>query len=79
MLSPGLGMMKKVEARVNFDKGAKPIFHKERPVPFSIKEKTETELERLLSDIFQSVEFSEWASPIVPVKKSDGSIRICRD
>ena len=46
----------------------------------SIKEKIELELERLVSEnIFQPVEYSEWASPMVPVKKPDGSIRIGGD
>ena len=72
--------MKGAKPCVNVDKGVKPIFHKSRPELYSIKEKIETELERLVSEnIFQPVEYSEWASPIVPVKKSDGSIRICGD
>ena len=29
--------------------------------------------------IIQPVEFSEWAAPIIPVVKTDGSIRICGD
>ena len=80
VFSPGLGTMKGVEVWLNVDKGAKPVFYKARPVPYSIKEKTELELERLVSEnIFQPVEYLEWASPIVPVKKPDGSIRICGD
>ena len=40
----------------------------------------EQELDRLERDgIIQPVEFSEWAAPIVPVVKTDGSIRICGD
>ena len=80
VFNSGLGTMKRMEARINVDKGAKPIFHKARPVPYSIKEKIETELERLVSEnTFQPVEYSEWASSIVPMEKSDGSIRICGD
>lgn len=29
--------------------------------------------------IIESVTFSDWAAPIVPVMKGDGSIRICED
>ena len=80
VFSPGLGTMKGVEVRLNVDKGAKPVFYKARPVPYSIKEKIELEIERLVSEnIFRPVEYLEWATPIVPVKKPDGSIRICGD
>ena len=40
----------------------------------------EKELERLqLQGIIEPVKFSDWATPIVPVLKKDGSIRICGD
>ena len=29
--------------------------------------------------VIQPVQFSDWASPIVPVLKKDGSLRICVD
>ena len=31
------------------------------------------------SGIIEPVKFSEWAAPIVPVVKTDGSIQICGD
>ena len=56
------------------------MFVKARPVPYAIKEGIEAELERLVEEgIYKSVPYSDWASPIVPVNKSDGSIRICGD
>ena len=41
----------------------------------------EHELDRLVSDgILETVQFADWASPIVPVLKADGhSVRICGD
>lgn len=40
----------------------------------------EKELRRLVSeDILEPVEFSEWASPIVPVLKKNNEVRICGD
>ena len=40
----------------------------------------EEELKRLESEgILSKVEWSDWATPIVPVPKQDGSIRICGD
>ncbi|KAL0151831.1 hypothetical protein M9458_052832 [Cirrhinus mrigala] len=40
----------------------------------------EAELQRLVEEkIIEPVQFAEWAAPIVPVKKPDGSIWICGD
>ena len=40
----------------------------------------EQELERLeRQDIITPVTFSDWAAPIVPVEKWDGSVRVCGD
>ena len=60
--------------------GAKPVFMKDRPVPYSIVEKVEKEYDRLVqSDILYPVSSSKWASPVVHVPKSDLSIRVCGD
>ena len=40
-----------------------------------LKKKIEDELGRLEKE----VDFSEWATPIVPILKSDQSVRICGD
>ena len=40
----------------------------------------EQELHHLeTAGIIERVEFDEWAAPIVPVSKPDGSVRICED
>ena len=53
---------------------------KARTVPFAMKVAVELEIERMENDeILKSVPFSEWASPIVIVPKSDGQLRICGD
>ena len=60
--------------------GAKPVFMKDRPVPYSLVEKVEKEYDRLVeSDILYPVSSSNWASPVVHVPKSDGSLRVCGD
>ena len=49
-------------------------------MPYTLRNKIEAELERLQSDnIVEPMKFSEWAAPIVPVLKPDGSVRICGD
>ena len=46
----------------------------------TLKNKVEAELDRLEQvQILERVQFSNWAAPIVPVVKRDGSIRICGD
>ena len=43
-------------------------------------DKVNKELERLQQQgIIKPAQFSEWAAPIVPLLKSDGTIRICGD
>ena len=58
----------------------KPLYFKARSVPFALKQKVEQELERLESqDVITPVPFSEWATPIVPVVKNDGTVCVCGD
>jgi len=75
-----LGTVKGVTAKIYTDQTATPQFHKARSVPFALREKVEVELERLQQQgIIEPIQFSDWAAPIVPVVKSDGSVRICGD
>ena len=65
---------------INLKENAEPKYCKARLVPYAIKDILDKELDRLVrQDIYKPVEISEWAAPIVPVMKKDGSIRICGD
>lgn len=47
---------------------------------FSLKAKFEAELTCLVeSEVIYPVESSDWGTPILPVIKSNGSVRICGD
>jgi transposase InsO family protein len=60
--------------------GAQPKFFKARAVPFALKDKVEQQLRKEMEQgVLYPVKSSDWASPIVPVMKSDGSVRVCAD
>ena len=58
----------------------KPIVQRERPIPFCIRPQVEAELNRLLNEgILVKSTQTDWASPIVVVRKKNGEIRLCGD
>ena len=75
-----VGVMNTFEAHLQLKPESVPKLHKHRPVPFAIKQAIEDELDRLeKAGIIEKVTHSPWASPIVPVPKGDGRIRLCGD
>ncbi|XP_030765281.1 uncharacterized protein K02A2.6-like [Sitophilus oryzae] len=57
-----------------------PKFVRARPIPYGIRERVELELRNLENfGIIKPVDFSSWATPIVPVLKKSGEVRICGD
>ena len=75
-----LGVIRGTSAKLYVDPQTRPRFFKPRAVPYSMRGKVEQELDRLQKQgIIKPVAFSDWAAPIVPVLKKDGSVRICGD
>ena len=77
IFEPGTGAMQHVKAQLCLKQGSLPRFCRPRTVPYAIKDKVDKELYRLESLGVQN--HADWATPIVPVTKKDGSIRICGD
>ena len=75
-----LGLEQGVTAKIHIDPQAKPRFYKHRLVPYSLKIKVEEELDHIESQgVIEKTQSADWAAPIVPIVKPDGSIRIFGD
>lgn len=80
IFSSGVGTFSKGKIEIKLKTEAEPKFFKPRSLPFALREKVEDELNRLVNlNILKPVDYSLWGTPIVPVLKSDGTVRICGD
>ncbi|GBP35333.1 Uncharacterized protein K02A2.6 [Eumeta japonica] len=80
VFSNKLGKLNKFKVQLQHKPKVKPIFFKPRPVPFALKPKVDEVLDNLIeTGILKSVNYSDYATPIKPVLKSDGTVRVCRD
>ena len=80
VFDPGVGTVKGFEACLQFKPDARAKFCKARQVPFAIVDKVGKAIDELVKNgQLIPTEHSDWASPIVPVMKADGTIRICGD
>ncbi|XP_062713844.1 uncharacterized protein K02A2.6-like [Aedes albopictus] len=82
----GLGLCTKTKVHLFLQPGVTPVFKPRRPVPFHSQRLVEKELQRLQNlGVIEPVEFSNWAAPIVAVRKAqrdaegDPVIRVCAD
>ncbi|XP_036150440.1 uncharacterized protein K02A2.6-like [Monomorium pharaonis] len=74
------GKYNKSKSKIYLKENARPIALKCRSVAYALRSLIENELKRLEKlGHLEPVEISEWATPIVPVFKSNGNIRICGD
>ena len=72
---PCSSKLKGPSAKFKMIPDAKRYFIKARKVPFALREKVNQELKRLQNEgIISPVRHSDYATPIVPVIKRDGSV-----
>lgn len=75
-----LGNYRGTPIKIVLDEGSRPIFRRHRVVPLALQAKVEAELTRMVKEgVLEQVKQSDWATPIVPVLKRNGDIRICGD
>lgn len=78
LFGPGVGCYNKGELKLVLRENAQPVAMRARKLPFALMSKVEGELDRLQSSgHLEKVDVSEWATPIVPIIKKDGSVRVC--
>lgn len=74
------GHVTEFQPKIELKQNAKTVFRPKRPVPHAVQGLVETELQRLTDmDVIKKIEYSEYAAPIVVVRKPGGKIRICGD
>ena len=76
-----LGLVIGASANIHVKPNATPNFCKAQPIPpYALRNRVKKEIDRMQqAGIIEPIQISEWAAVIVPVVKSDGSIRICLD
>ncbi|XP_053692482.1 uncharacterized protein K02A2.6-like [Sabethes cyaneus] len=78
--SSEMGLCTKTKVRLTLKADPKPVYRAKRPVAYSVQGAVEDELQRLQAlGILQPVDHSDWAAPIVVVRKPNGRVRICAD
>ena len=74
------GFLQPSRGHLTLRDGAQPKFLKARPLPPALSDRVGLELDRLEQDgILTKGLQRDWATPVVPIPKKDGSVRICGD
>ena len=75
-----LGNIKPYQAKLSVASSATPRYHQPRSMPLLLRTQVDEELDSLERiDVFEKVEFADWAAPIIVVPKKDGRVRIYGD
>lgn len=80
IFEPNLNRIKDREARLTLKRDVQPVYLKHRTVPSKLLPLIDKAIQKLeTAGVLVKLNTSEWATPIVPVLKKEGTIRICGD
>ena len=68
-----------VKHHIHLKPGAVPVKQPSRRIPFTYRDEVKRDLKEMLEDGIIERSTSEWASPLVIVRKPSGDLRICVD
>jgi len=72
--------IREFEAHLTLKSDARPVFMKPYQLPYGMVDIVSKKIDDLVAKgKIEKVEFSKWASPCLPVRKKDGSYRLCID
>lgn len=75
----GLGTLKGFEVALTLNPEHKPKFFQAQTVPYALRPKVEELVHLEQVGVISPIQFSEWATPIVPIVKRNGKVCICGD
>lgn len=75
-----IGCVPNYKVSLKLREDAKPVYYRERDVPYALREKVDLELDSLEAEgIITKIDASDWGSPLVIIPKADGGVRLCVD
>lgn len=75
-----LGKFKHSKVHLELKENSSPIFFQPRKVPIAFKQQVDEELTKLIANgVLTKVDTADYGTPLVPVLKEDGHIRVCGD
>lgn len=80
LFSNKLGCYKFGKVKIDLLENFVPKYFKPRPVPLAFQDVVKKQLQTYVDNgVLRKVDYSQWGTPLVPILKKDGSIRICAD
>ena len=77
LFAEGLGQIRGTMARLYLKEGGRPRFYRARQVPYALRDQVAKEIDRQVQlGILEPVKFCSWGTPVAPICKKDGSIRL---